>query len=1177
MPRLLPLIAALVLFAAPAAQAGHPSWDVAEVSSFDRAVLQTWLDGWTGAGRACFDAAGDLDSMAACLPEAEADEPVGAALIAYHAGLYAALAQDWPGLVTWLEVAIAAPEGEVDPQDPLWTVLAGSLGSAYLLTDRNEEARARWAQAVDGGRAHLAAFPDELGMAVLHLAVAELFTNRIQEAVPHCIEALADADAEFVRNEFGLRCMALVGGIASQQGDWHLAAAWWTQFLAVADGGVLPRDHADRRTIAGNLARAHYEQGQLEPALALWLEIDPQQRAAPTEHDPRGLMYSYWIAEVLMALGRFDEAEPRFAEYVDYVEQSGAHSPHQLVHLLTQHADCLQRMGSYDAAEARIARGLGIARPLDYHAILLNNLGQLLRETGRSEQALPVYDELAALQGRLFGAESAEAATGLYGRANCLSDLGRLSEAKLAYERVLAVYRARYGEEHLFVGSALTSLASLLHRIGDTTRALPLYERAVVVYEATAGPNTRFLGTALNNLAQAKWSAGEAQEAHDLYWRSFEVLSVALGPDHPDVTAVRTNYAELLGGVGMYAESRDLLADCLAASERRHGPDHVATARLRADLADSLFYTGQMDESALAYTEALGVLAKTLGPRHPTLARHRSELSMTYAALGRMEEARAEAVAALELTEATVHPLLAVTSERERLALIRSLRGLLDRQISLLDGAQDAETNYAAMLGWKGIVAQSLTEQRAALRAGDDPELLADLTQLDTIRRQLASLVFGDDGGDPQRVGTLTAQKEAIEQRLAQRSATFRSRREAARVKPRALCRKLGKDEALVDVLRYHRLLRGADGQLSGSEDSYLAMVSLGGACERPIRVELGAAEALEVGIVRYRRRVGSGAAASALAGRSKSLRAALWDPIEAVIGGRTRVWIVPDGAVSSMPFGALLHDDGRYLLETHDLGLLASAQELLRTPEPGRGALVAGGILYDAEGVSVDAGTAVATRSAPRGGMDAFGYLPETKGEAEAIAARLGGDVTLLLGAEASESRLRRDLPGKRRIHLATHGFFASGQANGLDGAAGLNPMLLSGVVLAGANAGGGGAGDDGILTAEEVVGLDLRGAELVVLSACETALGAIEEGEGVLGLSRAFALAGAQSLVLSLWKVPDAETRRLMEAFYRALEDHPPAQALRIAQRGLLAELRDEGRDGHPFYWAAFVLSGR
>lgn len=232
--------------------------------------------------------------------------------------------------------------------------------------------------------------------------------------------------------------------------------------------------------------------------------------------------------------------------------------------------------------------------------------------------------------------------------------------------------------------------------------------------------------------------------------------------------------------------------------------------------------------------------------------------------------------------------------------------------------------------------------------------------------------------------------------------------------------------------------------------------------------------------------------------------------------------------------------------------------------------------------------------------------------------------DPSILTGTAASVAALGEAMPGSRYIHLATHGFFADEKFRsafqhdpardrlamggfelmGRRGTAtGRNPMVLSGVVLAGANLlqktneWGAPVGDDGILTAEEVASLDLRAADLVVLSACDTGLGEKAGGEGVFGLQRAFGLAGARTVVASLWKVDDEATRQLMTEFYRNLWEKklPKLESLRQAQlsmlhgtvpsstnRGLGAERERPSADGdhsariHPRLWAAWVLSG-
>jgi CHAT domain-containing protein len=222
------------------------------------------------------------------------------------------------------------------------------------------------------------------------------------------------------------------------------------------------------------------------------------------------------------------------------------------------------------------------------------------------------------------------------------------------------------------------------------------------------------------------------------------------------------------------------------------------------------------------------------------------------------------------------------------------------------------------------------------------------------------------------------------------------------------------------------------------------------------------------------------------------------------------------------------------------------------------------------------------------------FDRLWGTRVEAERIAAQL--EVKPCLGVDALEGRLKTACRSPRILHLATHGFFLPNQERD-PGWEGLNsgllgdlvdrwgrlsgplpedPLLRSGLALAGANTwlrdGHLPAeAEDGLLTAVDVSSLDLLGTELVVLSACDTGLGEVHVGEGVFGLRRSFVLAGAKTLVMSLWKVSDETTQELMEDFYRRiLAGRPRAEALREAQLSMKAKHPD------PYCWGAFICQG-
>jgi CHAT domain-containing protein len=231
---------------------------------------------------------------------------------------------------------------------------------------------------------------------------------------------------------------------------------------------------------------------------------------------------------------------------------------------------------------------------------------------------------------------------------------------------------------------------------------------------------------------------------------------------------------------------------------------------------------------------------------------------------------------------------------------------------------------------------------------------------------------------------------------------------------------------------------------------------------------------------------------------------------------------------------------------------------------------------------------------------------LPGTAQEAKALGDVLSG-VKLWTGAQATEAALKQ-VSGPSILHIATHGFFLPDQAQAFGESArgiivstqtqtgGENPLLRSGLALAGVNQHQSGAGEDGVLTALEATGLDLWGTKQVVLSACETGLGEVKNGEGVYGLRRALVLAGSESQVMSLWAVSDAATRDLMADYYKRLQaGEGRTEALRQVQLTMIksaaptapsAQQRDVGIEqrqktpledrSHPFYWASFIQSG-
>ncbi|MEW6211557.1 MAG: CHAT domain-containing protein, partial [Acidobacteriota bacterium] len=377
------------------------------------------------------------------------------------------------------------------------------------------------------------------------------------------------------------------------------------------------------------------------------------------------------------------------------------------------------------------------------------------------------------------------------------------------------------------------------------------------------------------------------------------------------------------------------------------------------------------------------------------------------------------------------------------------------------------------------------------------------------------------------------------------------------------------------------------------------------------------------------------------------ALRKALFDPLLNTIGNRKRLLIAPDGDLIRLPFEVLPTDHGRRLIDHYQISYLSTGRDVLRfgiassgqSTEP----LIAADPDFDlsnghqAQAASETAGIARGgrvSRETHVSDLKHFGQLPGTRVEGERIASMLG--VEPLLGKDVLEARLKACC-SPHILHLATHGFFladqsrdqskemrglgAFGRQAGSDRMSGPgmeNPLLRSGLILAGFKTWLKGGNlpeeaEDGLLTAEDVSGLDLLATELVVLSACETGLGEARMGEGVFGLRRAFVLAGAKTLVMSLWKVPDLATAILMEHFYDNLLNRRLARneslresqfymqritvgqirerwlsdemidRLSVGNSGTKRELRELAQQPNsyrpfidPYYWGAFICQG-
>ncbi len=973
-----------------------------------------------------------------------------------------------------------------------------------------------------------------------------------------------------------------LAAVLSSAGDFARTIPELDAALASLERSLGP-DHPLVATALSSRGSAALESGDLVGARRFLERALAVLEAAHGPEHPELAYPLYSLCQLEEELGRYEQALAAAERAVALFEAGHGPEHPELGQFLTARGAVQAALGDHPAARASYHRAVrvaevawGPASPAAGHA--WNALGALLLEEGDLVEALVVLARARSILEGALGSDHAETTAVLNNLAYGLSEQGHYVEARSLYEQALAIEERVYGPDHPEPATLLHNLGILVHEQGDAVEARRYYERALRLKERAYGPVHPSVATTLDKLADLSGWQGELDRAQDLASRSLAIRQEVLGDDHPDVGHSQVQLAMLAHRAGdLFGAAAGYQAAQATWAAAGLGRTDQAT-RVRVLQGGVAFDQGDVAGAVGLLEQALDEATARSAPGEPTRAWIERRLALALAADGQLDRARDLAGRSLRAGEATLGPVLSRASERARLAMVRSHRDSLDVVLSLMDRPGDAGLAYRGVLRWKGVATRSLVAQQGQLRASDDPELAALLAELAQVRESLARLTWAGQGGE---LDELTRRKEDLQRDLATRSAVVGQDLRVVEADAASLCAALPPGGALVDLLRYDHTTAGP-GTLDTSP-RYAAFVLHSQACDQVQRVDLGSAEALETRVERHRELLAAQSLTTRIDKAGTALRERVWDPLASALGDADPVLIVPDGALATVAFGALPTAD-RYLLEDRQIGYLEAAQDLLPAPEApgprGEGALVVGGVAYDDKApTAVEVPQLAQTRAAAC--LADLAPLPATVTEVRAVQQALGDPVQLLTGLDASEAQVAAAVQGKRVVHLATHGFFAGEGcrsaliSNGGDEAVlGMNPMLLSGLALAGANAGGAGGGD-GVWTAEEIAGLSLAGTELVVLSACDTALGTVEAGEGVLGLRRAFTLTGAGTTVMSLWPVDDVATAQLMAGLYDALDGQPAAAALRQAQLDLLAANRAAG-EARPETWAAFIASG-
>jgi CHAT domain-containing protein/Tfp pilus assembly protein PilF len=729
---------------------------------------------------------------------------------------------------------------------------------------------------------------------------------------------------------------------------------------------------------------------------------------------------------------------------------------------------------------------------------------------------------------------------------------GNYPEAISLAERVLELREKALGRDHPEVAKSLNNLAALYNLRGNYTKAEPLLQRAIAILEKSLGPDHPLLAASLDNLAQLYQGRRQYDEAAPLFERALEIREQALGSEHPEVAKGLNNLAVLYFIQRRYGEAEPLYQRLLAINERVLGPEHPDLATSIHNFGNLYRLQGKLEKAEPLFKRALAIREKVLGPQHPLVATSLSSLGILYNVRGDISSAAEFFKRGLAVEEDNIALNLGIGSQSSKRQYMDTLTGTNHARISF--HVKSAPSNLeatrialTAILQRKGRVLDAVSNNLQTIRDNLTPENRGLLEQLTATRSEMATLAFGGTGNrTPEQYRSLLAsletKAEEIETKLAAASAQFRVESEPVTIE--AVQQFIPQDAALVEIMAYNPFNFE---DASAAPPRYVAYVlhSEG----EPQWVELGEAGAIDDAVLNFRkalrrdptresRIVDPQLSVEQIKEKARALDEMIMQPVRDLLKNKRHILLSPDSQLNLIPFAALVDEQNRFLVENYTITYLTSGRDLLKlqlpTPKLQR-SLVVGNPEFDLN--ADETNILVASRGGNTRAADlsflSFKPLPGTEAEIEAIAPLLP-EATTLNGSEATEGAII-EIEKPRILHLATHGFFLKNAADSVE-----NPLLRSGLALAGFNNRGESPSTlDGVLTALEVSGLNLRGIQLVVMSACETGLGEVANGDGVYGLRRAFTIAGAESQLMSLWKVDDLKTQELMVGYYQRLKD--------------------------------------
>ena len=877
---------------------------------------------------------------------------------------------------------------------------------------------------------------------------------------------------------------------------------------------------------------------------------------------------------------------------------------------LTNLANCYYFMGNFGKAEPiylEVKETFENKLLQNEHPVYLScifNLANLYSDLAIYAKAEPLYIAVKSVDEIKFGKISSEYAQDLNNLGTIYLQMGEYEKAETSLLESIEIKEKIFGKDAPEYGLGLDNLATYYKAIGNNLKAEQLYLESIRIDKTVFGKENPSYASGLNNLADLYSIMGNFEKAELLFLEAIQIRKKILGNLHPDYATGLNNLAALYGKMKKNEKVEPLLLESMAIIEKSYDKQHPYFALSLINMASLYANIGNFKMALSYYLEVKTILESTLGNEHPYYSLVLSCIANLYKDLGEYVNAEQYYINAAKLNCIHISSALKYLSEKE---MDQFLVTFLNDQHRILSFNQVYTSNsdivqrcFDNALFYKGILLNSAIKLKQLV--GKDSVTFEEFNLLKFYRSILAS-EYSKPISKRSSIIEIEEKTNKLEKGLMQNVSGFED--VLKQVNYQDVYNKLKQHEIAIEFVHYNFV-----GKQETDSIMYAALILKPGVL-KPQCISLFEQKSLDsilqsnaVHKADYVNNLYSIANRGAIAIETpkKTLYEILWKPLEKELAGVSTIYYSPSGLIHRINLNAIPISDTGTLADKYELIELGSTRQLvipIKAKIVNNDAILFGGILYEKDSSIQRNEQIVVSRTKEeksfnkdtilRGGS--WTYLPYSEIEVNSVGEIMknsGINVKLKKGYEATEESFKsiggKLHPSPKILHIATHGYFFpdpniylsfTENKDDLVFKISNNPMFRSGLILAGGNTSwqekqGLEGREDGILNAYEISQMDLSNTELVVLSACETGLGEIKGNEGIYGLQRAFKIAGAKYLIMSLWQIPDKQTSLLMQTFYKKWlnEMMPIPKAFLAAQK----ELRNAGLD--PYQWAGFIL---